>query len=283
MSSLTAYDPTAVAAGQTIDVDGLPTHYHDAGEGDPLLLLHGSGPGVSAWSNWRLVYPELARHRRVLAPDQIGFNATQPVNGTAYGRESWTRHALGFLDALGIERCDVIGNSMGGAIALSLAAARPEAFGRLVVMGTMGVGMELPDGLDRVWGYEPSPEAMRGLLERFAHDHSIITDELVRTRYEASVEGRNQQSFAAMFPAPRQTGVDDLALSRAELRGITQPVLLVHGYDDQIIPFARSSLPLMEVLPDADLLAFGSCGHWVMIERTQDFNRAVLDFLGRDR
>src|ERR1700754_2229167 len=128
-------DPEAI--GRTLNVNGIDTFFHDAGEGPALLLLHGSGPGVSAWSNWRAVYPVLAEHYRVIAPDQIGFNKTQPEGPVEYGRKLWTEHALALMDELGIDRFDIIGNSMGGAIALSMVAARPAAIDRIVAMGTM--------------------------------------------------------------------------------------------------------------------------------------------------
>jgi 2-hydroxymuconate-semialdehyde hydrolase len=264
---------------RTATVLGIDTHYHDAGEGHALLMLHGSGPGVSAWSNWRPVVPELSRHFRVIAPDQIGFNRTQAPGNVEYGRKLWTEHALALLDELGIERCSIVGNSMGGAIAFSIAAARPELVDRLVVMGTMGVAMELPPGLAEVWGYEPSPAAMRRIVELFAYDQRIVTDELVQMRYEASAEPTVRDAFSAMFPEPRQRGVDDLALSDDELRAIEQPVLLVHGYHDRIVPLA-SSMPLMNLLPDAQLHALNQSGHWVMIEQTEAFNAAVRSFLG---
>ena len=81
-----------------------------------------------------------------------------------------------------------------------------------------------------------------------------------------------------MFPAPRQRWLDDLALSRDELAAIRQPVLLVHGWDDRVVPLS-TSLPLMDVLPDARLHVFGRCGHWVMIEQTKPFNALVERFL----
>jgi pimeloyl-ACP methyl ester carboxylesterase len=275
---VTRIDPETTS--RTITALGIDTYFHDAGDGPPLLLLHGSGPGVSAWSNWRPVYPTLSRHFRVIAPDQVGFNRTQPPGPVRYGRELWTAHALALLDELGLERVSVVGNSMGGAIALSMAVARPESIDRIVVMGTMGIAMELPPGLAEVWGYEPSPEAMRTLIELFAYDQAIVTDELVQMRHAASAEPTVRDAFAAMFPEPRQDGVDDLALSDDELRSISQPVLLAHGYHDRIVPFASSSLPLMDVLADAQLHAFGNSGHWVMIEQADAFNATVLAFLG---
>jgi pimeloyl-ACP methyl ester carboxylesterase len=270
-------DPDSTS--RTLTAMGVETHFHDAGDGAPLLLLHGSGPGVSAWSNWRPVYPALSESFRVIAPDQVGFNRTQPDGSVEYGRKLWTDHALAFVDELGLERFSVVGNSMGGAIALSLAVARPQAIDRIVVMGTMGIAQPIPDGLAEVWGYDPSPEAMRRLVELFAYDQAIVTDELVQMRYEASAEPTVRDAFAAMFPEPRQNGVDDLALSEAELRSIEQPVLLAHGYHDRIVPMVSSSLPLMDVLADAQLHAFGNSGHWVMIEQSEAFTSAVLAFL----
>jgi pimeloyl-ACP methyl ester carboxylesterase len=270
-------DPDSTS--RTLTAMGVETHFHDAGDGAPLLLLHGSGPGVSAWSNWRPVYPALSESFRVIAPDQVGFNRTQPDGAVEYGRKLWTDHALAFVDELGLERFSVVGNSMGGAIALSLAVARPQAIDRIVVMGTMGIAQPIPDGLAEVWGYDPSPEAMRRLVELFAYDQAIVTDELVQMRYEASADPTVRDAFAAMFPEPRQNGVDDLALSEAELRSIEQPVLLAHGYHDRIVPMASSSLPLMDVLADAQLHAFGNSGHWVMIEQSEAFTSTVLAFL----
>lgn len=265
--------------GHVLDVDGIATHYHDEGAGRAVLLLHGSGPGVSAWANWRLVIPELAERFRVIAPDQIGFNATLPPEGISYGRELWTNHALRLMETLEIETYDVVGNSMGGAIAFSMAAARPERIRRVVAMGTMGIAAELPEGLDEVWGYEPSLEGMRRLIELFAYDHAIVTDELVQLRYEASIAPGIQEAFSSMFPEPRQRWLDDLALSRIELEALQLPVLLVHGWNDRVVPPASSSLPLLDILPDVRLHAFGQCGHWVMIEQTQPFNALVERFL----
>jgi 2-hydroxymuconate-semialdehyde hydrolase len=276
VTTTTAPDP--IQAGHTIDVDGIETHYHDAGSGRAVLLLHGSGPGVSAWANWRLVIPELAAHFRVIAPDQIGFNQTRPPENVRYGRGVWTQHALRLMEALEIESYDVVGNSMGGAIAFSMAAARPERIGRIVAMGTMGVAHELPPGLDEVWGYEPSVESMRRLIQLFAFDQSIATDELVQLRYQASIASGIQEAFSSMFPAPRQRWLDDLALRRDELEAIEHAVLLVHGWNDRVVP-PTSSLALMDLLPDVRLHVFGQCGHWVMIEQTRPFNELVARFL----
>mgnify|MGYP003343354768 CR=1 FL=1 len=129
---------------------GIATNYHDSGEGSPVLLLHGSGPGVSAYANWRLTMPALATRMRVLAPDLVGFGYTERPDGVSYVVETWRRHIVGFLDALGIERASVVGNSWGGGLALDLAVTHPERVERLVLMGAVGVPFDLTPGLDQI-------------------------------------------------------------------------------------------------------------------------------------
>ena len=272
-----------LAAGQ-FDVAGVSTAVIDSGTppgavAPPLLLLHGSGPGVTATANWRPVIPALSASRRVVAPDQLGFGGTATGEPRTYGRTAWTDHALALLDTLGIGTIDVIGNSMGGAIALSIATARPEAVRRIVLMGSMGVAMALPHGLDAVWGYTPGMEQMRRVIGLFAHDRGLITDELVEMRYQASLDPPVRDSWEAMFPEPRQRWVDDLALSGAELRAIRAPALMVHGRDDRVVPWRSSSAQLVDLLPDSRLHVLSGCGHWTMIERTADFLAVVQPFL----
>ncbi len=174
---------------------------------------------------------------------------------------------------------DIVGNSMGGAIALSMAAARPAAVRRIVLMGPMGVAMALPDGLNAVWGYTPAMEQMRRVIGLFAHDRELITDELVEMRYQASLNPPVRDSWRAMFPEPRQRWVDDLALSGTDLAAIQNPVLLVHGRDDRVVPWPASSAQLLDLLPDVRLHVLSGCGHWTMIEKTADFLAVVQPFL----
>jgi pimeloyl-ACP methyl ester carboxylesterase len=264
--------------GDTVDVHGIRTNYHDEGSGPPVVLVHGSGPGVSAWANWRLTMPALADRFRVLAPDVLGFGYTERPAGVTYDLATWTGHLVGFLDALGLERVSLVGNSFGGALALSLTGRHPERVDRLVLMGSVGVPFELTPGLDAVWGFEPSLAGMRALLDLFAYDRSRVSDDLARLRLEAATRPGVQEAFRAMFPAPRQAAVDGLTVDESLIRGIARPTLLVHGRDDRVIP-VTNSLRLLELIDDAQLHVFGRCGHWVQIEKAEEFNRLLRGFL----
>lgn len=264
--------------GALVDAGGIKTNYLDVGAGTPVVLIHGSGPGVSAYANWRLTLPALAPHVRALAPDMVGFGFTDRPADVVYGMETWTGHLLAVLDALELERVSLVGNSFGGALALRLAADQPERVDRLVLMGSAGLSWPLTQGLEAVWGYEPSVENMRGLLDLFAYDRSLVTDELAEVRYRASIEPGVQEAFSAMFPAPRQRWLDSLATPEDRIAAIGAPTLVVHGRHDRVVPL-DSSLRLASLIPDADLVVFARCGHWTQIERAAEFNALLVRFL----
>ena len=269
---------TSPELGQSIVADGIPTNVHLAGDGPPVLLIHGSGPGVSAWANWRLTIPALARHFSVVAPDIVGFGFTDRPEGVSYDLTTWTAHAVGVLDALGIDRAHVVGNSFGGSIALSLAIHHPERVDRLVLMGSVGVPFTITDGLDAVWGYEPSVAAMESLLHLFAYDRDLVGEDLARLRYEASMRPGVQEAYARMFPAPRQAALDAMTHAEADIAGISAPTLVVHGRDDQVIPL-QNAYDLLRLIDDAQLHVFGRCGHWTQIEHADAFSDLVIRFL----
>jgi len=271
--------------GRSIIAAGIRTNCHDVGSGapglPPMLLIHGSGPGVSAWANWRLAIPEFAKRSRVLAPDMLGFGFTERPADVCYGLDAWVEQALGVLDALDVAQADLVGNSFGGAIALALAIRHPQRVRRLVLMGSVGIPFAITPGLDAVWGYEPSLAAMRGLLDIFAFDRRLVSDELAELRYRASIQPGFQESFAAMFPAPRQRWVDAMASDPVAIRALTHETLIIHGRDDQVIPL-DNSLRLHQLIERSQLHTFGRCGHWVQIEHAASFNRLVGDFLAEN-
>lgn len=265
--------------GREITAAGYRTNLHDQGEGGfPVMLIHGSGPGVTSWANWRLVIPELAKHRRVVAPDMLGFGYSERPEDNVYNRERWVKHAIGVLDELGLEQVDLVGNSFGGGLALSLAIEHPQRVRRLVLMGSVGVSFPITKGLDEVWGYQPSVETMRKLMDVFAYDKSLLTGELAEMRYQASIRPGFQESFAAMFPAPRQRWVDNLSSDEDDIRALPHETLVLHGREDEVIPL-QVSYQLAELIDRAQLHVFGRCGHWTQIEHASRFARLVNDFL----
>jgi pimeloyl-ACP methyl ester carboxylesterase len=270
------------ATGRTVDAGGIATHYHDVGSGQPVLLLHGSGPGVSAWANWQHNIPVLAERYRVIAPDIVGFGATQRPDDIHYSLGTWIGHVWAFLDALGIEQTSLVGNSLGGRIGLGMASQHPERLDRMVLMGAPGVGMTLTQGLLALREYEPSEQNMRDLLLGcFAVDPAIITDDLVRARYEASVAPGAFEAYRDMFFSPRHAG-SELGITEEEVRAIATRTLLLHGREDRVVP-VEVAWNMVRLLPDADLAVFARCGHWTQIERADDFNALVANFLGGAR
>lgn len=262
--------------GTTVDAGGVATNYLEAGEGAPVVLVHGSGPGVSAYANWRLTIPALATELHVLAPDMAGFGFSAKPG--SYSMQQWADQLLGFFDVLGLERPSLVGNSFGGALALHVASAHPDRVDRLVLMGACGVPFPITEGLDRVWGYEPSVENMRALLDIFAVDRALVSDELAEVRYQASVEPGMQEAFSSMFPAPRQRWVDSLVTPDDRIRALPHETLVVHGRDDRVIPLANAER-LVRLIERAQLHVFGRCGHWTQIEWADEFNALLLRFL----
>lgn len=265
----------------SIQTGAFKTNYHDYGTGFPVMLLHGSGPGVSAWANWRLVIPELSKNRRVVAPDLSGFGYTERVPGEEYNMDNWVQQAIDFMDAMGIEQTDLVGNSFGGALAIGLAVKYPNRFRKIVLMGSMGVNFPITEGLDSVWGYQPSFENMKKMLDLFVDNKKYANDELAQLRYQASIEPGFQESFGRMFPAPRQRSVEMMAAYEAEIPSIKQPTLIVHGREDQVIP-VDNAYKLINLIDNAQLHIYGHCGHWTQIEKNVYFARLIENFLSEE-
>ena len=263
--------------GEIVDINGIETNIHITDDGNPLLLIHGSGPGVSAYANWRKVLPELSQNFQILAPDMIGFGYSSKLD-KPFELSDFINHLVAILDHFQIDKTDLIGNSFGGALALQLANQHPERVKKLILMGSAGSKFSLTEGLNSVWGYQPSIGNMRRLLDIFAYDRNLVTDELAELRYKASIREGVQEAFSSMFPEPRQQWVDAMSLSDEELSRIDCPVLLVHGLEDKVIPVSSSEY-LQRKLPNAELVLFNRCGHWVQIEKTEEFIKKVKSFL----
>jgi 2-hydroxymuconate-semialdehyde hydrolase len=266
------------------------TYLNRSGEGhdETVLFLHGSGPGVTAWSNWQFAMPFFDDILHCLAPDLTGFGATehpaQPPSGMRAWMRLWVDQCLSLMDELKIDKAHLVGNSMGGAIALWLLLDAPDRFGRVVLMGPIGTPHTITPDLDKLWGFydDPSVKMFRNIIRWFVYDDSFLADRLdsiAQTRFEAAMNPDVRRSFEAMFPAPRQAAIDDLAVPELALRRIEHPILLVHGRDDHIVPL-ETSLYLLKHLPRVQLHVFGQCSHWIQVEYATQFNRLLAEFFG---
>lgn len=262
--------------------------YHEAGDGPPLLLLHGSGPGVSGWRNFGGNLELFAQHFRVLVLEFPGFGVSDPTG------EHPMMAAPGaverFMDGLGVERADVIGNSMGGQVAARYAMEHPDRVRRLVTIGGVGRNLYSPspgEGIKLLIEFtmDPTRERLVSWLRAMLFDQSLVTDELIEERFAQATDPATLESARMMFaPAAMRallTAVDTAAAPDwAMLHKIQAPTLLTWGRDDRVTPLDSSIIP-MRTIPQGELHVFPNCGHWVMVEAKQAWESAVLAFLTR--
>lgn len=272
--------------GKSVKTGKFTTNYLEVGEqhkGVPLLFIHGSGPGVSGYANWRLVLPKVAETTHAYAMDMIGFGFSDKPTGeeVEYGIELWTQQIKDFIDALGLEKVNIVGNSFGASLGLSMAINYPDRLNKLILMGPMGVETNIPYGLNEVWGYKGTKEHMAELVDLFTYDKKFANDELIQTRYEASMEPGFHEAFSSMFPYPRQRSVDNLSFSDEILKSVKHKTLIVHGREDKVVP-VENSYRLINLIEFADLHIFGGCGHWTQIEKSNEFSTLVKNFIAAE-
>jgi len=262
-------------------------HYPDAGDGHPLVLLHGSGPGATGWTNFRTNLGPLAERHRVLAVDMPGWG--QSDTATPDDRDHLEALEL-FLDALGLERVALIGNSMGGMTALRFTAAHPERVSHLVCMGAPAPGVNLfspgggpSEGLKVLIGAysDPSPANFKRLVQIMAFDSTFATNELAEQRSTAAL-GRTDhlENFLAAIPRGTMAGASLAAFTALdrELPLVPTPTLVVHGRDDRVVHY-ENALRLVSMIPNSRLVLINRCGHWAQIEHADEFNRLVDQFV----
>lgn len=262
-------------AGLVAQAAGHRTNYYDSGSGAPLVLLHGSGPGVSAYSNWSSVIPLLADEFRVLAPDIAGYGLTEFKDDGTYDMRLWVAHLVAFLDEVGVQRAVLVGNSFGGAVSVATAVFAPERVAGLVLLGAPAGEFPMTEGLRSGWFYEPSVDNMRETLLRFPHDPAVVTEDMVAQRHALSARPGAQEAFRRLMPEP--TGAEDELVrgpSAGFLAKVAVPTAVLHGREDRVVPL-QAGLFASAHIPDADLHVYSRSGHWVQLERREDFVRDV--------
>jgi 4,5:9,10-diseco-3-hydroxy-5,9,17-trioxoandrosta-1(10),2-diene-4-oate hydrolase len=260
-------------------------HYHEAGSGPALLLLHGSGPGVSGWSNFRGNLPVFARHFRTVVMDMPGFGRSErPPLDRAYPRVA-ADHVLRLLDALGIEKAHLLGNSMGGYVAFEFALAYPDRVDRLVGMGPGGLaanvlGPDPSEGARRLADFmmAPSKAAMEAWVDTMVANKAVVDDALIEERLANALAPGALDAAMAIFASLGQH--PEPVPLYARVRAIKAPTLITWGRDDRMLP-VEGALFGFRQMPNAELHLFSRCGHWAQVERKADFERLVIDFLTR--
>jgi 4,5:9,10-diseco-3-hydroxy-5,9,17-trioxoandrosta-1(10),2-diene-4-oate hydrolase len=265
-------------------------HYHRAGAGAPVVLLHGGGPGASAWSNFGRTLPVFAERFDTLAVDQPGYGGSETGPITAQYFTHAADALLALLDKLDIERVDLVGNSLGGGTAARFALRHPGRAGKLLLMGPGGLGLNVfaPDpteGVKRLaaFGAPPGPtkEKLAAFLRTLVFDQSLITDELVEERFRAAREPaalKAMREMGASFMDPER--YEDGLLWR-EAHRLRNEVLLVWGREDRVNPL-DGALVALKLIRKARLHVFGGCGHWAQLEKFDEFNELAISFLEGD-
>lgn len=251
---------------KTVSFEGHEVAYWAGGEGPPLLMLHGSGPGASTHGNWRLVLEPLSQHFSILAADLVGFGMSgRKPAPPFFDMDLWLRQARFLLDHWGVESADVLGHSLSGALVLKLAASDAR-IRRVVTTGTLGVHLPVNEATARVWTFPETEDDLRQTAHMLVHDRSLIDETYIQGRKKVLFEDADYRAyFSAMFSGEKQAFIEAAVLTPGELDRIRQPVLLIHGRDDQPTPMA-TSIELAERLHNADLVLLDKCGHSVALE-----------------
>ena len=263
--------------------------YHEAGDGPPLLLLHGSGPGVTGWRNFRGNLGVFAEHFRTFVLEFPGFGVSDDFGG--HPMLTAGDAVLRFLDGLGLDEVAMLGNSMGGIVATQFAIAHPDRVAKLITIGGIGRNLFSPgpgEGINLLMEFtdDPTRERLIAWLHSMVFDPAMVTEELIEERWtqatdpETLASARKMYSKAAFEAGAKAALESDATPYWAQLHKVKAQTLLTWGRDDRVSPLDMAIIP-MRSIPRAELHVFPNCGHWAMIEQKTAFESAVLAFLLR--
>jgi 4,5:9,10-diseco-3-hydroxy-5,9,17-trioxoandrosta-1(10),2-diene-4-oate hydrolase len=262
-----------------VQVDGARIAYVDIGEGKPTILLQGGGPGASGISNYRRNVDELSKSRRLIVPDLPGYGDSEDKLGFHEIYKALGEFLIHFLDALGLDKVDCVGNSLGGMTTVGALLHSSHRINKAVLMGPGGfqpVFTPMPtEGMRRMGvvnaSDNPTREQMRGVIELLVNDSSFITDELLDERVKAASNPNRFKPFARSFGE----------MWREDLGSVKNEILVMWGLEDRVCPVDMAP-GIIKAFPNASLHLLPNCGHWVQWEKPDDFNKLVAWFFDRN-
>ncbi|SDC47782.1 alpha/beta fold hydrolase [Paraburkholderia lycopersici] len=265
----------AEEASKTVVADGVETHYFELGEGQPLILIHGGGPGADSWGNWQSCLREYAKSFRVIAMDMPGFGGSAKPSPDVYpyDQASRNRHLIAFIETLGLAPANLIGNSMGGATALGVTIARPDLVGKLVLMGSAGLAVNNPDPSvkEKLKQYDYTLESMRTVMQTMTGSRFEIDEQLLQHRHSLMQEPSAQAAIVRIVRS-------DLTYPEDAIASVKTRTLVVAGKEDKIAVPARNQRYL-ELLENSWGVIIPHAGHWVMMEAPEVFVKITTEFL----
>jgi 4,5:9,10-diseco-3-hydroxy-5,9,17-trioxoandrosta-1(10),2-diene-4-oate hydrolase len=272
------------ATSRVLDGDW-PLHYHEHGSGPVLIMLHGSGPGVSGWSNFRGNLPVFAKEYRTIVMDMPGFGRSPLLSLDRRYPHVAADAVATLMDRLGIQTAHFLGNSMGGAVTMQFALSHADRADRLVLMGPGGVnvlGPPVSEGGKRLNEFlaAPTREGMVAWVDTMVAERSVVNDDLIDERMRNALAPGVIESARAIFASLNDPKYRDDPPVWGLTNRIRHRTLITWGRDDRMVPFENGLLPWRR-MPNAELHVFSKCGHWAQVERKDDFERVVLEFLSR--
>ena len=266
------------AASRHIDVNGVNTHYYEAGAGEALILLHGGGAGADSFGNWRGCMAGFAEHFHVYAVDMVGFGFTGKPDPSeyAYTQQARNEHIIGVIEALGLSSVNLIGNSMGGCTSMGVAVERPDLVDKLVLMGSAGVRAPITDELKAIMNYDYTTAGMVRIVRGLTNPDFVFDDELVNYRHALSIREDTKRAYNAVMGWIREQG--GLYYEDDYMARISHKTLVVNGKLDKVVPLA-CAYRLLELIKNSWGYIIPACGHWAMIEKPAEFTAASLSFL----
>jgi pimeloyl-ACP methyl ester carboxylesterase len=282
-------DLTFESTSRSIELEHGTVHYHEAGSGPTLLLMHGSGPGVTGWANYQDNLPQFAEHFHCLIVDFPGYGKSDPIEGDPIS--GCVVAIVSLLNSLNIETVHIIGNSLGGIIGSHIAARHPERVKRFVTIG--GVGLNIfsafpGEGLNLLTAFteDPTRERVAEWLRSMVYDQSLVTQELIDARFKQATEPMTLETTKKLYSRQAINAIAEYRKGAGatqtleHLSRIQAPTLITWGRDDRVSPMDIALIP-MRIISNCELHVFPNCGHWAMIECKTQFESVVISFLLR--